>query len=376
MSLLLKPGPKSTQGDYERPEAPDATDPQNNRESLFAAILLALFLHLLLYWVSPSELFDSSIDRSETSPNFEVIIEPIPEEAEMEERYVRAAPNVTETLPEETLNISDRDQQAAQEEEAPPDPENTPYIEGEEEESNRLVQGNPMQEPTPQSPPEASQSQGSSPMAQQEAAPREQPAENNPDYIEQLPKEDAGVASIEKPADSREQPEEPVDLRDPVAATSELDGRGEAQITTPPQASGEEGPKPRPRQRVERDTSFEPVKDNRQGAIQIGRLSFDAEYSEFGEYWRRVAEIIEARWRNLVYNTRSIPFGGYRVVVNFAITRKGEIRNVEVSFSNAGRLAETISVDAIVGEAPFFDWTPEMILKMGEEAGAAIHFYY
>lgn len=373
---LLKPGPKTPQRAYQRPDASEGTEPQSNRESLFAAILLALFLHLLLYWVSPSELFETSVERSEVSPDFEVVMEPFPEDPEMEERYVRAAPNIQESVPEETLNISDRDQQAAQEEEAPPDPDNTPYVEGDEEQSNRLVQGNPMQEPTPQSPPEASQSEGSSPMARQEAAPREQPAETNPDFIEQVPEEDTGVASIEKPADSREPPEEPVDIGEPVAATSEFDGQGEAQVTTPPQASGEEGPTPRPRQRVERDTSFGPVKDNRQGAIQIGRLSFDAQYSEFGEYWRRVAEIIEARWRNLVYNTRSIPFGGYRVVVEFAITRKGEVRNVEVSFSNAGRLAETISVDAIVGEAPFFDWTPEMILKMGEEAGAAIHFYY
>ncbi len=370
------PGPEPSREAHPEPEAVEAAEPQSHRESLFAAILLALFLHLLLYWVSPSDLFESPAGETDASADFEVVIESFQENQELEERYVRAAPNISESVPEETINISDRDQQAAQEEEAPPDPENTPYVEGDEEESNRLVQGNPMQQPTPQSPPEASQSQGSSPMAQQEAAPREKPAEANPDYIEQVPDQDEGVASIEKPAESREPPEEPVDLRDPVEATSEADGQGEAQVTTPPQASGEEGPKPRPRQRVERDTSFGPVKDNRQGAIQIGRLAFDSQYSEFGEYWRRVAEVIEARWRNLVYNTRSIPFGGYRVVVEFSITRKGEVRNVEVSFSDAGRLAETISVDAIVGEAPFFDWTPEMIVKMGEEAGAAIHFYY
>jgi hypothetical protein len=165
-------------------------------------------------------------------------------------------------------------------------------------------------------------------------------------------------------------------MKDPIEVTSPADGQGQAQMTTPPQAADQPTPTPRPRQRVERDTSFGPIKENRQGAIQVGRLAFDAQYSEFGDYWRRVAEIIEARWRNLVYNTKSIPFGGYRVVVEFSITRQGQVTDVNVSFSSAGKLAETISVDSIVGEAPFFEWTPEMIVKMGEKAQCAIHFYY
>jgi hypothetical protein len=352
-------------------------DRRRQRDGLLAAFLLALFLHLLLYWGSPGQLFDSP-DRPDSPPQtVEVILEPIPEEPELEETYVRAAPNIAENTPEETRNISDRDQRAAQEEQAPPDPDNTPYVEGDEPESNRIVQGNPMQQPTPNSPPAASPTQGASPMVQQEAAPREQPAETRPDLLDQEPEAETGLASIPNPDREREEPEEPVPAEaEPVQETSPLDGQGQARITTPPQAGGEEGPRPRPRQRVERDTSFGPVKDNRQGAIQIGRLAFDAQYSEFGEYWRRVAEIIEARWRNLVYNTRSIPFGGYRVVVQFAITRQGQVRDVEVEFSDAGKLAETISVDAIVGEAPFFDWTPEMIIRMGEQAEAAIHFYY
>lgn len=345
-------------------------------ESLFAAILLAFFLHLLLFWATPSSLFEKSGDPEPQPQSLEVILEPIPEETELEETYVRAAPNVQEAVPEETRNISDRDQQAAQEEQAPPDPENTPYVEGDEPESNRIVQGNPMQEPTPPDPPAASQASGSSPMVRQEAAPERQPAEVNPDYIEQEPETEEGIASTQTPEESREEPEEVTEPLNPVAETSPADGQGDAQMTTPAQAAGEPGPTPRPRPRVERDTSFGPVKDNRQGAIQIGRLSFDSQYSEFGEYWRRVAEIIERRWRNLVYNTRSVPFGGYRVVVEFAITREGQVNDVKVSFSNAGKLAETISVDAIVGEAPFFDWTPEMIVKMGEQAEAAIHFYY
>ncbi|NDV62475.1 hypothetical protein G0Q06_08440 [Puniceicoccales bacterium CK1056] len=349
---------------------------RGNRDSLFAAVLLAFFLHLLLFWATPSSLFEKPAQSELVPQSMEIMLEPLPEEPELEERYVRAAPNITEAKPEETMNISDRDQRAAQEEQVPLDPENTPYVEGDEEESNRLVQGNPFQEPTPQTPPAASQSAGASPMVQQEAAPEKLPAETVQDLLEEIPEEEEGLASIEKPDEAVDEPEDPTEMRDPVAVTSPQDRQGEAQLTTPPQAQQEQAPTPRPRPRVERDTSFGPIKDNRQGAIQVGRLAFDAQYSEFGEYWRRVAEIIEARWRNLVYNTKSIPFGGYKVVVEFSITRDGSVQDVNVSHSTAGKLAETISVDSIVGEAPFFDWTPEMIVKMGEKAGCAIHFYY
>lgn len=348
-----------------------------NRDSLFAAVLMAFFLHLLLFWATPASLFESGSTEQPVPQSMEVYLEPIPEEPEQEEQYVRAAPNIAESIPEETTNISDRNQQAAQEEEvAALDPENTPMVEGDEAESNRLVQGNPSQEPTPPSPPAASQTSGASPMELQEAAPEELPAEVNPDFLEQEPVEEEGLASMERPDEAREEPEEVNEMKDPIDVTSPADGQGQAQMTTPPQAADQQTPTPRPRQRVERDTSFGPIKDNRQGAIQVGRLAFDAQYSEFGDYWRRVAEIIEARWRNLVYNTKSIPFGGFRVVVEFAITREGQVTDVNVAFSSAGKLAETISVDSIVGEAPFFEWTPEMIVKMGEKANCAIHFYY
>ena len=360
------------------PKSPmEADNGRQNRESLFAAILLAFFLHLLLFWGTPSELFDRG-KPAEPVPQFvEVILEPLPEETEVEETYVRAAPDVQELTPEETMNISDRDQQAAQEEETSLlDPDNNPYVEGDMEESNRIVQGNPNQQQTAPSQPAQSQNTGSSPFVQQEAAPQQRPAERNPEYIEQEAQSEEGLASMEKPDEALEKPEEPQELLEVNEETSEQDGQGDAEMTTPPQSTEVQTPNPRPRLRVERDTSFGPVKDNRQGAVRVGRLAFDSQYSEFGEYWRRVAEIIEKRWRNLVYNTKAIPFNGARVVVTFSITREGQVTNVQVQPGEAGKLAETVSVDAIVGEAPFFEWTPEMIVKMGESAPCAIHFFY
>ena len=360
-----------------RPAKPVMQDnPDRTREGLVAAVLLAFFLHLLLFWITPREIFPEAPDQVLIPQSIELVLEEIPAEPEMDETYVRAAPNVEELVPEETQNISDRNQQAAQEEASLVGVDNNPYVEGDMEESNRLVQGNPFQEPTPPAPPAASTSSGSSPLVQQEAAPREVEVQVQPDFIEQDPVEDEGIASIEVPDRAVEVPEEPVQPEEEVPVTSEIDGQGQAEMTTPPQAAENQTPTPRPRQRVERDNSYGPIKDNRQGVIQLGRLAFDAQYSEFGEYWRRVAEIIEARWRNLVYNTRSIPFGGHVVVVQFSITRDGQVENVKVVHSTAGKLAETVSVDAIIGEATYYEWTPEMIVKMGEMSDCAIHFYY
>jgi outer membrane biosynthesis protein TonB len=357
--------------------SPREEDARRNRDSLFAAILLAFFLHLLLFWATPRELFEDPPEQVLIPQSMEIILEQIPEQPEVQETYVRAAPDVEERIPEETLNISDRNQVAAQEESvAAISPDNTPYVEGDEEDSNRLVQGNPNQEPTPPAPPAASPTSATSPVVQQEAAPKEIPVQVDPDYIEQKPEQDEGIASIENPSEAQETPEEPTEPLEEVLVTSKVDGKGQAEMTTPAQAAQQPNPVPRPRQRVERDTSYGPIKDNRQGAIVIGRLAFDARYSEFGEYWRRVAEIIEARWRNLVYNTRAIPRNGGKVVVQFSITRDGQVTDVKVPVSSAGKLANTISVDAILGQSPYDEWTPEMIVKMGEKAECAIHFYY
>jgi outer membrane biosynthesis protein TonB len=345
-----------------------------SRDGLIVAILLAVVFHLLLYVATPAEPFGHETASLPENRTLELILEP-PEVVELpEETYVRATPNVAEEVPEETPNISDRDQVAAQEETLPGDTQ-TPFVEGDEEESNRLVQGNPFQQPTPPAPPEASQQDGASPMPAQEAAPQEVEAAPQIAQPESLPAEEVdGPEAIEVvEAQTEPQPEQPPRETE---MTSPEDGRGEFAQTTPAQTAAAEGPTPRPRQRVERDTSFGPIKDNRQGTVRVGRLAFDSRYSEFGEYWRRVAEIIELRWRNLVYNTKSIPFNRNKVVVEFFITSDGSVEEVTVSFSSAGRLAETVSMDAIEGEAPFFEWTPDMILTMGERAPCAIHFYY
>ncbi|HSH09624.1 MAG TPA: hypothetical protein VK995_04515, partial [Oceanipulchritudo sp.] len=110
--------------DSKRARSPKTDESRQNRDGLFAAILLAFFLHLLLFWASPTEFFPEPPDQVIIPQVMELTLEPLPLEPEMDETYVRAAPDVEELIPDQTNNISDRNQQAAQEEMTPLGPDN------------------------------------------------------------------------------------------------------------------------------------------------------------------------------------------------------------------------------------------------------------
>lgn len=355
---------------------------RTEKDAIIAAAVFTVLVHLLIFLVMPRTVSFPEPHKYQPNTTFDLVLDPIEDELEQDMRYVRATPDVPEEAPQDTVNISDRDQVAAQPEEVDElDPDNTPMVDGDMEESNRLVQGNPFEQPTPPAPPESGSEAEQSPMVEQQPAPRQAPVVVAPNFRENEEREldEEGIAEVEQRSVAEERPIEEAEVSDAMAMdqTSPEDGMGDAQTFTPPQQAEEEpSQQPRPRLRVERDTSYGPIRSNRQGAVRIGRLAFDAQYSEFGEYWRRVAEIIERRWRSLIYNSRSITFNGHRVVVHFDINRDGRITNVRVTDSAAGRLAESMSVDAIVGEAPFFPWTPDMILRMGDSTECSIHFFY
>ncbi|MCC5806036.1 MAG: hypothetical protein JJU00_06870 [Opitutales bacterium] len=352
-----------------------------DNDATIAAVVFTLLLHMLLYYAVPQSVAYAEAASSDPQRSLEFLL--VDPEEERDERYVMAAPDREQQRPEETMNISDRDQMAAQEESAPLSPDNTPLVDGDEEDSNRIIQGNPFEQPSPQPSfggGEASDT-ADSPMEERRAAPREtgSAAEIEAPEAESVEPEDPeGARVVEQRGDSSREAE--LEVPDSVAESaaqerSPLDGDGRDRLDTPAQEASE-SPVPRPRQTVERATSYGPLRSSQTGAIRIGRLALDAQYSEFGEYWTRVAEIIERRWRNILYNSRSVAFRGARVTVKFEITREGEVENVEILFSDAGRLAETISTDAITSEAPYFRWTPEMILRMGDRSSFRVTFIY
>ncbi len=349
-------------------------------DATIAAVVFTLLLHMLLYYAVPQTVAYAETASSDPQRSLDFLL--VDPEEKRDERFVMAAPDREQQRPEDTINISDRDQVAAQEEVAPLSPDNTPLVDGDEENSNRIIQGNPFQQPSPQPSFGGGEQSDSadSPMQERRAAPRDtgSAAEIEAPEAETVEPDGEGAIVVEQRGDSPREAD--IEVPDSVAESaaqerSPLDGDGRDRLETPPQQASE-SPVPRPRQTVERPTSYGPLRSSHTGAIRIGRLALDAQYSEFGEYWTRVAEIIERRWRNILYNSRSVAFRGARVTVKFDITREGEVENVEILFSDAGRLAETISTDAITSEAPYFRWTPEMILRMGDRSSFRVTFIY
>lgn len=349
-------------------------------DAAVAALVFTLLLHMILYYAVPqSVVFEEATATPQRELEF-LLVDP---DEERDERYVMAAPDRRQERPEETLNISDRDQVAAQEEIAPLSPDNSPLVAGDEEDSNRIVQGNPFQQPSPQPSfggGEASDN-ADSPMQERRAAPRETGSAvdlDAPEFDSVEIEDDAGARVVERRGQASRETD--IDLPDSIADSaaverSAFDGEGRDRLETPAQEASE-SPVPRPRQTVERATSYGPLRSSQTGVVRIGRLALDAQYSEFGEYWTRVAEIIERRWRNILYNSRSVAFRGARVTVEFEITREGEVEGARILHSDAGRLAETISIDAITSEAPYFRWTPDMILRMGDRSSFRVTFIY
>jgi hypothetical protein len=349
-----------------------------DRDGRVYALVIVVLMHLLLYLALPRTAVIPPAAVSAPPQYFDIRLEPLADDPELTDRYVRAAPNVASEVPDATPNISDRDQVAAQDEIHALSPDNTPFSEGDMAESERLIQGDPFQQPTPAAVPVQGALAAETPLPRMEPAPADVAAAVPEALTWDTPLTDAGLLArpeVEPPADTEQQAERTAAIA--ATQTSPDDGTGSDAFRLQPATSDEATVQSRrPRPVVERDTSFGPLKDNRTGAIRIGNLAFDARYSEFGEYWRRVAEIIERRWRSLVYNSRSLTHSRTHVSIQFHITRQGQVRQVAIVESSASKLAETIAQDAITAEAPFFPWTPDMILTMGEFAECGITFFY
>ncbi len=348
-----------------------------DKDAVIAALVAVLLLHMLAVWLTPRHAPVPEPFRSPEQQNVRLELLPPPLEVEDDPQFMRANPDAPIEVPQDTQNYSHRDQVAAQEEAAPLSEDNMPMLDGDREDSNRIVQGSPYE----QAPmPAAQAGQDSAEEATQlEAAPDRNPVWTPPEAMDAEPEADEGLLSVVDPLDNPEIPEEPTEDNElnPVEQRSPADGRGEAQTTAQAQQPSPQMREPRPDRPTLRDNSFGPLLRTFTGVSRTGRISIDTRYSEFGAYWNRVLEAIERQWNNLVYNNqRSIQFNGSEVTIEFLISRDGSVTNVRVVQSSVGRLPETLAIDAIRSPAPFPDWTPEMIAQMGTSTVKRITFIY
>lgn len=339
---------------------------------IFVTLLLQVSVPLTLPKVKPVQV---------PSDTLSVQLLPRLEESPAEERYVRAAPNGLDGIPPETLNIADRDQIAAQKEVTALSADESPAMDGDEEDAIQLVQGSPFQPAEAPAPPPSPQNPSQTPTQAQMPAPAEIAAVPPPDAMERQPETEEGIFAREKPDENIEpvETEEPVEERPPTEVTSVLDATGQAAEFSPPRppsqptASQERREQPR----LALDNAHSPLRKAELGVQRIGQTGWNARYSEFSVYWERVREVIEIKWNTLLIDaSRSLPYTGERITFELIIYRDGSIVELNVLHSAVSQREEFLAKDAIIGTAPYFPWSPEMIAKIGDQTEYIFTFIF
>lgn len=356
------------------------------RREYWLPLLIALLLHILLYFFLPDQLMPT-LDLSGGRESDPVELTLVPPEAMTPEemRYVEANPEAPENAPDPTNQYSFRDQQAANPEESPI-PLNAPNVEGEAENSLKIVQG--AVEPAPQLPEgvytnQAKQGEGdgteggkagAQANAEAEPEPTSRPA---PAFLQQPAETEEGAGSTLEMVGPGEEviedpdPNAPIDIyrpptpaESPSAQTQQGDGAGGS-----PQAM------PRERPRLSPDLIHGPLAKSQGSALRRGQVALDATFSEFGEYEQQFYAALQAGWYQEIEFHQPIDTAT-RVVVRFKIRSDGTIIDTQVVTSNASEIATWICEAAITKRSPFRPWTKEMVKVFGNERVLTVSFRY
>jgi hypothetical protein len=112
-------------------------------------------------------------------------------------------------------------------------------------------------------------------------------------------------------------------------------------------------------------------------ATMAGAVAIDSKLSEFGEYLDRMFEIIRTKWNDL-NATASLPVteSNTHVIVSFYLNKSGAIEDLQIVETNSGQTAQWLCLDSIKANAPYIEWTPEMVARLGQRQLITVKFIY
>ncbi len=320
------------------------------------------------------------------------------DEPEVMKQYVPINKDDIPNTPDDTENFASQDAQAKNTELREDLNEDTPFIEGESEEFNNLMQGEPIR--TPPSPP-VPPSQASDTQAQQEQAPSvPQIRINRPMGEDHLTEERARVPVALEDESLNEEgprtiPEIPEDVPEEEEAVEVVESEDDAiedrlriddgvvqeqrPFTPPEEASPQPNPEDRrarlPQPRV-RYANTGPLKHHMAGVSQIAQMAqYSARFSEFGDYLERMFETIEIEWHNILDQQR-LAERRSRVSIAFFINGDGEIIDWEIVEATSSLQAQMVCTAAINNRAPFGEWTPEMVTTLEDPERIIVNFLF
>jgi hypothetical protein len=366
----------------------DPHDPVNERRFVVAALFVSAVVHLGLVLLVPDQALFAGREPARSEANdtvYEVTLEEEPEEQPM--RFVETNPDVVENEPDETANVSDRDQQAAQENPNPLSRDTEPTVDGESPDSQKIVEGD-LGDPAPATPPAQADSQPRPAQPEQaDSAPAVPPVPPAPapDFLQGEPDPEAegeGVGLFDGPTgEADERPEEkPEETVIPVTRPPDRPRPDAAEREPRPAVapSPDSQPQPRPRPRLPQPRVVPgPLMQSTGVASRSGAVAVDARFSEFGDYAQRMVEAVSRAWNSQVAQApENIGERPSRVQIRFVLNSFGEITDMETLSTSASSLDTALCRDAIQSRSPYGIWTEDMIDVLGMETTLTFTFYY
>ncbi|HTQ29583.1 MAG TPA: hypothetical protein VMI53_00085 [Opitutaceae bacterium] len=279
-------------------------------------------------------------------------------------RFVETNPDAPQNIPDQTRNFGAQNQQAAQPKPSPKTGGDHPATEGRKDiESTQIVNGHL----SPQTPSAAAPAPPSPPSTEAKPAPVQ---EQNP-----LPGYEKGVGE-NKDAFGTNVAQLAENAKN---VPNKIEGRKDVPLieganSVAPQIDPKH-PRPRPMLN-EHDVRPAIFSDNPTGTTNIGLASWDARWSNYGQYLQQLIDTVQAEWDHIMSQSNVYPSAGTHVVVTFRLNSKGNISAIVKVDGNAGDLGQRYCVSAITDRAPYGPWTDDMIAILGNEQELTFAFYY
>lgn len=332
--------------------------------SAVIALIVTVVLHIGVVLVMPENLTRKEAFETNREVRLEVILE---ETEPPPEAFVLANPEAVSNPPDETRFFSDRNQQAAQEEEADQGDPSLPSIDGEEPEANQNI----VNSDTAIFSLEEEMAGGGAGEDGEELAFNSLPERLIPGF-ETTDEADGLEVPVTSETDTplEENPVFGVDLGEGEETREEV-----VEETATYEPEGEEQIRPRPRPALSQ-ISRGPVGSREGAATRVGQVAVDAQFSEYGDYLARMIDVIVRQWHILAWDSLQAGEVGTVVTISFRIDASGQIHGLEVLNSTASLIATLICQDAIGSRQPYGVWTADMRQVLGEEQTIRMRFLY
>jgi hypothetical protein len=368
---LAPPPPGPAKSKTRRPFAPWLSEKPETR-SVQIGVLATILVHLLFLLFAPRMFLGArthSAPRQHAMRQFNIELAPDQLRApkprvKPKMKYVEANPNAPENTPDKTNNVSDRNQQAAQEKPTPNHKSEMPTTEGRKDiQAQQIVTGS-LAKPETTTPP-------APPSPPKPAANLVQRREQNPysGFEKNQGTDENGFATnIGKKAPN----EQPIPER--------IAGSKDGPLIAPfsfgaPQIDPKH---PMPRRQLEIHVRPAVFAENKFGTSNVGVQALDSRFNNYGVYLKRLSEAVQAEWDRILDNSSIITASGNTVVVVFKLNSKGEVSQiVSVEPTPGTSDASTRACpSAIAIPAPYGPWTEDMIAVLGTEQELVFTFYY